>query len=334
VVQETKYKEIIGWEDNRSDVRRAEVADVAVAADGLVYLLTRNDPQVVVHDSDGKFVRAWGRELLAPTTHGITLSSNGSVYCVLHSDQTVKKFTPEGELELVIGVSGELSDTGCDWSLDPATEFRALVASIKYGGPPFNCPTAIAIAGNGDLYVADGYGNSRVHRFTSDGALIASWGQPGTGPGEFHVPHGILITSAGQVLVADRENDRVQEFTLQGDFVSEWSGVHRPTALCEDSDGRIFVTESTQPKGWYSWTNGVVEEALPPRVSIFDDHGQLLEHIRLDEFGSLAPHGIAVDSEGRVFVAEVVTSFCNARAKCGDIYPPGEYKDLHVLARA
>ena len=93
------------------------------------------------------------------------------------------------------------------------------------------------------MYVADGYGNARVHRFSPDGRLLGSWGEPGAGPGQFHVPHGIAIDAAGTVYVADRENSRLQLFSPAGEFLAEWTDVARPCEVAIDRDGNVFVAE-------------------------------------------------------------------------------------------
>ena len=122
--------------------------------------------------------------------------------------------SPEGRLLLTLGVSGRPSDTGAT-----SPDYR----TVQRGGPPFNYPTNVALSPEGDIYVSDGYGNARIHRFSPDGRLLHSWGQPGAGPGQFNVPHGIAIDRQGIVLVADRENSRIQRFTPDGEFIDEWT---------------------------------------------------------------------------------------------------------------
>ncbi len=170
-----RYRPLTDWEDLPSGWSYADVAGVAVDAQDRVYALTRNTANpVLVFEPDGRFLRTFGQGVFGDRTHGITVGPDGTVYCVDEGAQVVYAFTPEGELRATIGTVGQASDTGYDG--------RSL-ASIARGGPPFNRPTNLAVAPNGDLYVSDGYGNARVHRFTPDGRLVHSWGEPGTGPG-------------------------------------------------------------------------------------------------------------------------------------------------------
>ena len=119
--------------------------------------------------------------LFTNRTHGLTVGAD-AVYCADDGDHTVRKFSSDGTLLLTIGTAGVASDSGYDGKS---------TASIQRGAPPFNRPTNVAVAPSGDLYVSDGYGNARVHRFSADGKLIQSWGEPGLAPGQFNLPHGI-----------------------------------------------------------------------------------------------------------------------------------------------
>ena len=108
---------------------------------------------------------------------------------------------------------------------------------------PFNHPTAAAQAADGEIYVADGYGNSSVHRFAADGTLIATWGGPGAGPGAFTTPHAIWVDRFGKVLVGDRENNRVQVFDRTGAFLAEWGDFYHPMQIWVDDRDLVFVTD-------------------------------------------------------------------------------------------
>jgi sugar lactone lactonase YvrE len=112
-----------------------------------------------------------------------------------------------------------------------------------HGGAPFNRPTGVAIAPSGEIYIADGYGNARVHRFTAEGELISSWGEPGPGPSQFRLPHHLCVDKTNRVWVADRENSRVQIFREDGKFITQWTDLFRPTAVCIDKDDIVYVSE-------------------------------------------------------------------------------------------
>jgi streptogramin lyase len=272
---------------------------VAVAPNDEVYLFSRCEHPIIVYDRDGRFVKSWG-EGQFKRPHGITIGPDGMVYCADDLDHTVRKYTPDGELLMTLGVSGQPSDTGYDGRTVP---------SITHGGPPFNRPTNVGLAANGDLYISDGYGNCRVHHFAAAGQLLNSWGEPGTGPGQFHLPHGIWVHGDGRVFVADRENERLQIFSPAGEFLEQWTDLQRPTQLFIDPEGLVYVSELVRRPGHRSFTNGVCEENQPGRVSIFDSSGKLIA--RWDgpdpcASGSFcAPHSIGVDSQGAIYVAEV-----------------------------
>jgi streptogramin lyase len=294
VLGELPYEVVEGWEQLPAGYTHLDVAGVAVDSRDRVYLLTRSQPRVLIYASDGRFIGSWGEGMFTNRTHGITIGPDDAVYCVDDGDHTVRKFTPSGELLLTLGTSGVASDTGYDGrSLD----------SIARGGPPFNRPTNVAVAPSGELYVSDGYGNARVHRFSADGRLIQSWGEPGTGPGQFHLPHAIAVAPDGRVLVADRENDRIQVFSPDGEYLEEWTAVQRPCGLHMGHDGRVYVGELAWPRGWRSYTRGEIQEESPARASVLDLHGAVLA--RWGGYPPCAPHGICIDSRGDVYVAEV-----------------------------
>jgi DNA-binding beta-propeller fold protein YncE len=174
-------------------------------------------------------------------------------------------------------------------------------------GEPFHRCTHTALSPQGEIYVSDGYGNSRVHKYTPDGKLLLSWGEPGTGEGEFNIVHNICCDADGWVYVADRENHRVQVFDGNGKFETQWQNLHRPCGLCMPYGHQpIFYVGEVGPAA-------AVSRDIPnlgPRVSIVDHQGKLIGRfgetpagIELGKF--LAPHGLAVDSRGDVYVGEV-----------------------------
>ena len=306
------YDVVEGWERLPAGFSHPDVAAVAVDRSGRVYLFCRAEHPVLVYERDGRFVRSWGEGMFTMRAHGITVAPDGAVWCVDDGDQTARKFEPDGRLLLTLGTSGRASDTGYDGKT---------VASIARGGPPFNRPTNLAVAPSGDLYVTDGYGNARVHRFSATGELIGSWGEPGVGPGQFMLPHGIAVHRDGRVFVADRENDRIQIFSPDGEFLAQWD-VQRPTQLAFDAKGNAVVAELPWRAGSMSFRNGRVASHRPGRVSILDGSGVLIA--RLGDEGPLdptwgladpcrpgnfcAPHGLAIDPNGDLYVAEVTAT--------------------------
>jgi len=304
------FEILAGWEQLPAGYQHPDVADVAVDSGGRVYLFCRSEHPLLVYERDGRFVRSWGEGVFTMRAHGITMAPDDTIWLTDDGDQTVRRFTPDGRLLQTIGTSGLASATGYDGKS---------VTSISRGGPPFNRPTNLAVAPNGDLYVSDGYGNARVHHFSSGGELRRSWGEPGTGPGQFMIPHGIAVHEDGRVFVCDRENDRIQIFSPDGEFLAEWTDVQRPTKLVFDHRGIAIVGELTWREGLRSFRNGPIARHLPSRVAMFDASGVVLA--RLGDQGPLdetwgaadpcragnfcAPHGLALDPNGDLYVAEV-----------------------------
>jgi DNA-binding beta-propeller fold protein YncE len=302
-IAKLRYEVLPEWEQLPADYTHLDVVGVAVDSQDRVYVYTRAQSRVIVYNRDGSFVRSWGEGFFTPRTHGITIGPDDAVYCVDEGNQVIYRFTPDGELRQTIGTVGVASDTGYDGTLD----------SIRPGGGPFNRPTNLAVAPNGDLYVSDGYGNARVHRFAADGTLLQSWGTPGIGPGQFNLPHGIFVVPDGRVFVADRENDRIQIFSPTGDYLATWTDVQRPTNVYVDRRGIVYVSELWRPVGHKSYTQGVTAEDRPGRVSIFDLSGRLLARWggpdRCAPGNFCAPHDIVADSHGDIYVGEVTHTF-------------------------
>ena len=277
---------------------------VAVACDrhDRVYVFLRGPRPVQVFERDGTPVTSWGAGGFT-RPHGIFIGPDDTVYCSDDCGHVIRVFSLDGRLKLTLG-TGAPSDTGAT-SIDYRT--------IKRAGPPFNYPTNLAVGPSGDLFVADGYGNARIHRFAADGRLLRSWGEPGSGPGQFQVPHGITVDRGGTVLVADRENSRIQRFTSDGVYLGEWTDVARPCQVFIDPAGSVYVAELGFRAGRWPGTGTAEPAATGGRVSIFSGAGVLQAR-----FGGgddpcapgdfFAPHGIWADSHGDLYVAEVTLS--------------------------
>lgn len=304
MTSDLSYDVLTDWEQLPPEHHHVDVAGVDVDADDRVYLLTRDENRVFVYDRDGTNLATWGEGIFT-TPHGLTVAPDGTVYCVDCGDHTVRRFSQDGTLLQTIGTPGVATDTGYRRGGKPVVHN---VETVARPAGPFNGCTNLTVAPTGDLYVADGYGNCRVHRFTSDGELITSWGGIGAGPGEFHLPHGIRATPDGRILVGDRENDRIQVFDLDGTYVTSWTDVQRPTDLAVDGDGLVYVSELWRPRGTASFTRGTTPVDLPGRVTVFDPAGNVVA--RWGAPGDfIAPHAIAVDSAGDVYVGEVTGTF-------------------------
>jgi DNA-binding beta-propeller fold protein YncE len=305
MTKSVRFEVIEGWEKLPAGYVHKDVVGVTVDSRDRVYLLTRGEPRIIVYEQDGSFVKSWGEGLFTDRTHGVTIGPDDSIYTVDDGDHTVRKFTPEGKQVLMIGTPGVASDTGYDSAKG--------VSSIVRGGPPFNRPTNVAIAPNGDLYVTDGYGNARVHRFNAKGGLIRSWGEPGTGPGQFNLPHGIWVATDGRVFVTDRENDRIQIFSPEGEFLDQWTHLQRPTDIYMDREGLVYVSSLWWQVGQKSFTHGPIRHDLPGHMTVLDGDGNvLLRWVSADRCAPgnfVAPHGMCVDSRGDLYVGEVTYTF-------------------------
>jgi len=298
-----RYEANDHWEQVPAGWTWTEVTGTAVDSRDRVFVFNRGEHPVMIFNRDGSIVSAWGEGLFA-RPHGITIGPDDAVYLTDDADHTVRKFTPDGKLLLTLGTSGNPADTGAN-SIDYRT--------IRRAGPPFYFPTNVALSAAGEIFISDGYGNARVHKFSPAGKLLLSWGEPGSGPGQFHVPHGIAVAPDGNVYVADRENSRLQVFSPEGEFIREWPGIARPCQVAFDPSGRLHVAELGYRSGMWPGTVAPSPDATGGRVSVFDLTGELLARwgggLNPTAPGDFyAPHDITIDSHGDLYVSEVVSS--------------------------
>jgi hypothetical protein len=254
-----------------SDMAPARISQVAVDSLGNVHVLRRGEPPVLVFDPDGAFVRSYGRGAIFDA-HGISIDHSDRVWIADRDAHQIVVFNLEGEPILRIGERH-------------APRWTA----------PFNHPARAAVALDGEIYVADGYGNAQIHRFSPQGEWRASFGQVGQGPGEFMTPHSIIVDRQNRLVVCDRENDRVQLFEREGRFLAEWRGLCRPMDLCERDDGVILVTDQV------------------PSVNAFAPNGERVGRGRPSLNGA---HGIALGAGGEIYLAEIDPSFVTKLTPC------------------
>ena len=197
------------------------------------------------------------------------------IYVTDRNSSVCIMYTLEGRPIQMLGRHGVHSDTGCENPGDLCPRAAG----------PFNYPSEMVPSPSGDLYVSDGYRNARIHRFTADGQLKASWGQPGkTEPGHFHLPHSILVDDTSTVFVCDRENHRIQVFDGDGEFQTIWTDIQRPMDISEGKDGLLYVSEGSR-------------DDSPSRVSVLDKQGNVL-----GRFNARGGHGSWVDAHGDIYV--------------------------------
>ncbi len=288
-----------------------EIGGVGVDKNDNVYVFNRGEHPVIVFDRAGKFLRSWG-EGVFPHAHGLHVGPDDSLYLTDDGDHSVRKCSLDGKILLTLGIPGK-----------PATFMS---------GTPFHRCTHTALAPNGDIYVSDGYGNASVHKFSPDGKLLKSWGEPGTDPGQFNIVHNICCDADGWVYVADRENHRVQVFDGNGRFETQWHNLHRPCGL--------YMPNTRQPICYIGELGPERPGArhipnLGPRVSIVAHDGTLLARLGHEPAGLapgrfIAPHGLAVDSHGDIYVGEVAwTSW----PRLETTPPPADLRCLQKLVK-
>jgi DNA-binding beta-propeller fold protein YncE len=254
-----------------------------------IYIFTRCNPAVQVYKTDGTLVRAWDVE--DPNgAHFIRIGPAGNVWTANIRSQTIRKYTPEGKLLLTIGEPGQ---AGADRN-------------------HFDKPTDMVILPSGDIFVADGYGNRRIVHYDATGKYMNQWGEDGTEPGQFALPHSIVADSRGRLYVADRENTRVQVFDTKGKLLAVWADLITPWGLWISEDDDIWVCGSVARKkeGTDKW------EVLPPPDQVvmkLNREGKVLQRIPLtmttDPPGNSGElnwiHGIAFDSKGNLYLTDI-----------------------------
>jgi DNA-binding beta-propeller fold protein YncE len=286
-----QYELVDGWAKLAEGESFIDIGGISIDRQDRLYILNRSRRPVMVFDCEGNFLTSWGEEHFA-RAHGSCMGPDGAIYCTDDRNHTVTKFDADGNVLMALGTKNNPSDTG--YRRDVPDLFEG-ISSIAKGGPPFNRPTGVALSSFGEIYVADGYGNARVHKFSPDGKLLFSWGEPGAGPGQFRLPHSVFVDKQNRVWVTDRENSRIQIFDDKGKFLTQWTDLIRPQDLIMDEDDTVYISE------------------LCKRISIFTIDGKLLARwgnenhdVRNPLF--IAPHAIALDSQGDLYVGEVPMS--------------------------
>jgi hypothetical protein len=311
-----RYEEAVGWEQIPNGWSHGDVAGIATDPQGLVYVFNRGEHPLLVYNRDGSFNTHWGEGVFT-RPHGITIK-DGVIYLADDGDHTVRKFTMDGTLLQTLGTLNQPSATG----YDPSAPGN--LRTIKAAGP-FHRPTRLSVAPNGDYYVSDGYGNSRIHHFKADGTLVKSWGQTGSAPGEFNLPHSVWVHTDGRVFVCDRENDRVQIFTPEGEFLEQWP-VRRPGDLYIDADENVYIGEMYYQTGLMSLAGNVWDSDVPAQMTVRDLKGSVICRFGGEGDPTLpgnlvSPHGIWVDDHDDIYVGEVTQTSLLGR---GSTYRPSD----------
>ena len=243
---------------------------VGVAVDGKrhVYVFHRGENPIMEFSPDGRLVRSWGEGMFI-RAHSIRVDPEGNIWTVDNDTHQVLKMDPNGRVRMVLGRYGTSGETD----------------------ELFNRPTDVGFGPNGEIYVTDGYGNSRVVKFSKQGRYVTAWGKHGKGEGEFDAPHAVVVDRQGRVYVGDRENYRVQIFDAHGKFLAQWKHVGSPWGLALLPDGTLFMSDGHNDR--------ILKLDLDGKVlGTFGRNGRMP-----GELGY--PHHIGVDAEGNVFAAEI-----------------------------
>ena len=242
-----------------ADLNLGEVAGVAVNSKGHIFIYDRAArTRLLEFDSGGVFIREIGKDLYGfDQAHVVRVDKDDNVWCVDEGANVVIRFNPAGHVTMVLGRKWELVEGRPEQPAANAPPPRARDNN-------FNRPTDVAWDAAGNIFVSDGYNNSRVAKFDKNGNWIKSWGERGNGPGQFNIPHTIATDNAGQVYVGDRTNRRIQVFSGDGAFVKQFTNVEQPWAICitpgptqvlfssDANSGRIFKLDLNGTLlGWF-----------------------------------------------------------------------------------
>jgi hypothetical protein len=308
-----RYRVVEDWPKLPDGWEFRDVGAVAVDSNDQIYVFNRGEHPMMIFDRDGNFLRSWGEDLFE-RAHGLHIGADDMLYCTDDGTHTILKCTPDGKVLLTVGMPGE--------------------AAPYMSGEPFHRCTHTALSTDGHIFVSDGYGNARVHKYSPDGKLVMSWGEPGTDPGQFNIVHNIVADTDGWVYVADRENHRVQVFDSNGKYETQWNNMHRPSGLFMPP-GRCqhcYIGELGPGMA--------VNRNMPnigPRLSIYTHEGELVARLGSPAGPSnepgrfMSPHGLAVDSRGDIYVGEV--SYTNWPNSHGDEPMPSYLRTLQKFEK-
>jgi DNA-binding beta-propeller fold protein YncE len=242
-------------------------SQVATTADGQILVFRRAVPSFFVFNPDGTFVKSWGDQYRL--AHGVRVDREGNIWVTDNTDNFVQKFSADGKLLMTVGRKGMAGDNASQ--------------------DAFDGPADVFVAPNGDFFVADGYRNSRVVQFSKEGKFIKIiGGVKGAEPGQFNLPHAVVLDSKGRIIVADAENNRIQVFDPNGKFLEQWTDfVAKPRgAMYITADDTLYVSH-------------VDAEA----ISVVKN-GKVVEVIR--NVGG-RPHGMTLDRAGNIYVSFPLT---------------------------
>ncbi len=290
------YRTVENWAKLPKNIHFGQVIQVVPDNDGKsIWVFHRAAPHILKFDENGNLLKSFGDSFVQ--AHGFTIDREGNVWA---SDagarngkgQQVFKMDQDGKVLMTLGTAGV-----------PGTTTDT-----------FNGPSAIAIAPDGSIFVADGHVNSRIMKFSKDGKFLKQWGKRGTAHGEFNVPHSLAFDSKGRLFVADRSNVRIQIFDQEGNFLDEWKQFSSPSGIYITKDDQMAVADSDSDQARHpGWMRGIrIGSAKDGKVTAFipdteawPDSDELWEQSKVKISVSSGPEGAAIDAAGNVWGAEV-----------------------------
>jgi DNA-binding beta-propeller fold protein YncE len=292
-IPEIPYESVPNLLKLPTDLYLGEVAGVATNSQGHIFVYTRSEKtRLFEFEGNGKFIREIGKDLYGfAFAHVVRIDKDDNIWCVDEGANMAIEFNPEGRVMYLYGRKPESVEGAVAPGVTPPPPPSAFAT---YSHRLFNRPADVAWNAAGDIYFADGYGNSRVVKYDKEGNWIKEWGKRGTAPGEFHTLHSIATDSRGNVYVGDRENNRIQVFDGDGNFLKEWTNAGAPWAICITSGPHQVLYTSDSNAG---------------RIFKMDLEGNILGAFgksgkQLGQFGWV--HEISCPSENTLFVAELL----------------------------
>ena len=287
------YRVDAAWPKEKSADPWKAMPGIAVDEEGLIWTLNCGEMPVQVYTADGKLVKQWGKNYFA-SPHQIRIGPQGHVWITDSQAHAVYKFTRDGDKLLTIGTPGV-----------PGDDNRRL-----------KMPTDMVEAPSGEVFISDGYRNNRVVVCNAKGEFIRTWGELGTKPGQFSLPHSIARDSKGRIYVADRNNSRVQVFSDKGKFLAHWTNLCQPWTIRITAQDEVYVCGASPSQ----WRKEDVQLGIPPKDQIvmkFDTTGRVLAWWRFPQGpdepnrgvkpGELSwVHGLAVDTKGNLYLGDIM----------------------------
>ncbi len=279
------YRPVENWAQLPAGMQWGQVINVDPDAHGNVWVFHRSDPAILEFDASGKLVKSFGAGMFVQA-HGFTIDREGNIWATDAQGKDGKgqqafKFSPDGKVLMTLGKAG-----------------------VAGNGPDtFNAPSAVLVAPNGDIFIADGHGgdtNARIVKFSKGGKFMKAWGQKGSGPGEFDMPHSMAMDSKGRLFVADRGNNRIQIFDQNGKFLDQWKQFGRPSGVFISKDDTLYSVDSqSDEKVNPGFKRGIrVGSAKNGTVTAFIPDLSTNPDIALAE-------GVSADAQGNIYAAGV-----------------------------